>query len=199
MGGVSVGHGPMADASCGLSPPPPPRCARARPPRPPPTQGLTDALIANSQQSKAVARLTKLRDELADAPTPRAATPAPSAAASTSAPDVAGEGTSAAAPAPPASGRAPRPVDPVAVQLLLGKAYAGWRGHDADALAAYDALIKSAPEDFRGYLAKGVFLKERGRRGDAERMFLQVRPGWRGWGVGGWPGLAGAARAACLE
>jgi len=27
----------------------------------------------------------------------------------------------------------------------------------------------------RGYLAKGVFLKERGRRADAERMFLQAR------------------------
>lgn len=61
------------------------------------------------------------------------------------------------------------------MQLLLGKAYAGWRGHDADALAAYDALIKAAPGDFRGYLAKGVFLKERGRRSDAERMFLQAR------------------------
>lgn len=30
------------------------------------------------------------------------------------------------------------------------------------------------PKDFRGYLAKGVLLRERGRQGDAERMFLQV-------------------------
>jgi hypothetical protein len=133
-----------------------------------PLQGLTDALIANGQQSKAVKKLTQLRDGLALAPP----TPAPAAAAA----DAAGPASS--------SGRAPRPLDPVAVQLLLGKAYAGWRGHDPDALAAYDALIKSAPEDFRGYLAKGVFLKERGRRGDAERMFLQVPGGERDAGAG---------------
>jgi Flp pilus assembly protein TadD len=56
-----------------------------------------------------------------------------------------------------------------------GKTYAAWRGHDQDALSTYDALIKAVPEDFRGYLAKGVFLKERGRKGDAERMFLQAK------------------------
>jgi hypothetical protein len=38
----------------------------------------------------------------------------------------------------------------------------------------YDALISRFPEDYRGYLARGVFLRERGRRADAERMFLQV-------------------------
>jgi Flp pilus assembly protein TadD len=64
---------------------------------------------------------------------------------------------------------------PCHVCAVAGKAYAGWRGHDSDALSAYDALIASAPQDFRGYLAKGVFLKERGRRGDAERMFLQAK------------------------
>lgn len=56
-----------------------------------------------------------------------------------------------------------------------GKAYAGWRGHDQDALAAYDTLTGAFPTDFRGYLAKAVFLKERGRQGDAERMFLQAK------------------------
>jgi hypothetical protein len=61
------------------------------------------------------------------------------------------------------------------LHAVTGKAYAGWRGHDQDALAAYDTLIGAFPTDFRGYLAKGVFLKERGRQGDAERMFLQVR------------------------
>ncbi len=39
----------------------------------------------------------------------------------------------------------------------------------------YDNLIARFPEDFRGYLAKGVFLRDKGRRADAERMFLQVR------------------------
>lgn len=58
---------------------------------------------------------------------------------------------------------------------VAGKAYAAWRGHDQDALAAYDTLIGAFPTDFRGYLAKGMFLKERGRQGDAERMFLQAK------------------------
>ncbi len=43
---------------------------------------------------------------------------------------------------------------------------------------SYDALINRFPEDFRCYLAKGVFLRDKGRRADAERMFLQVC-GWR--------------------
>jgi tetratricopeptide (TPR) repeat protein len=62
-----------------------------------------------------------------------------------------------------------------AAAVAAGKAYAAWRGHDQDALAAYDTLIGAFPTDFRGYLAKGVFLKERGRQGDAERMFLQAK------------------------
>lgn len=58
---------------------------------------------------------------------------------------------------------------------LAGKAYAAWRGHDTDALSAYDTLIRAFPEDFRGYLAKGMFLRDRGRQGDAERMFMQAK------------------------
>ncbi|GIL73425.1 hypothetical protein Vretimale_17581 [Volvox reticuliferus] len=68
-----------------------------------------------------------------------------------------------------------RPLDPVGVELLTAKVYSAWRGHDQDALATYDELIKEFPEDYRGYLAKGVFLKEKGRKADAERMFLQAR------------------------
>lgn len=56
-----------------------------------------------------------------------------------------------------------------------GKSYAAWRGHDQDALAAYDTLIGAFPTDFRGYLAKGMLLRDRGRQGDAERMFLQAK------------------------
>lgn len=63
----------------------------------------------------------------------------------------------------------------VAADMTAGKAYAAWRGHDTDALAAYDTLIRAFPEDFRGYLAKGMFLRDRGRQGDAERMFLQAK------------------------
>lgn len=44
-------------------------------------------------------------------------------------------------------------VDPIQVDLLLGKAYADW-GHVSDAVSVYDHLISSNPDDFRGYLAK---------------------------------------------
>ncbi|XP_020261552.1 uncharacterized protein LOC109837640 isoform X1 [Asparagus officinalis] len=63
-------------------------------------------------------------------------------------------------------------VDPVQVELLLGKAYSDW-GHVSDAVAVYDQLISKYPNDFRGYLAKGIILKENGKLGDAERMFIQ--------------------------
>lgn len=65
-------------------------------------------------------------------------------------------------------------VDPIQVELLLGKAYSDW-GHISDALSVYDQLISSHPSDFRGYLAKGILLKENGKVGDAERMFIQAR------------------------
>ncbi|KAH7515254.1 hypothetical protein FEM48_Zijuj10G0007300 [Ziziphus jujuba var. spinosa] len=65
-------------------------------------------------------------------------------------------------------------VDPVQVDLLLGKAYSDW-GHVSDAVAVYDQLISAYPDDFRAYLAKGIILKENGKVGDAERMFIQAR------------------------
>uniref|UniRef100_A0A0E0IQ18 Uncharacterized protein n=1 Tax=Oryza nivara TaxID=4536 RepID=A0A0E0IQ18_ORYNI len=58
------------------------------------------------------------------------------------------------------------------VDLLLGKAYSDW-GHISDAVAVYENLITEHPEDFRGYLAKGIILKENGKSGEAERMFIQ--------------------------
>ncbi|PON78556.1 N-terminal acetyltransferase A, auxiliary subunit [Parasponia andersonii] len=67
-----------------------------------------------------------------------------------------------------------RKVDPIQVDLLLGKAYSDW-GHVSDAVSVYDQIISSHPEDFRGYLAKGIILKENGNTGDAERMFIQAR------------------------
>ncbi|KAG5559763.1 hypothetical protein RHGRI_003151 [Rhododendron griersonianum] len=65
-------------------------------------------------------------------------------------------------------------VDPIQVELLLGKAYSDW-GHVSDAVSIYDQLISNHPDDFRGYLAKGIILKQNDRVGDAERMFIQVR------------------------
>ncbi|KAK3015907.1 hypothetical protein RJ639_007643 [Escallonia herrerae] len=79
-------------------------------------------------------------------------------------------------------------VDPIQVELLLGKAYSDW-GHVSDAVSVYDQLISSHPDDFSGLLGKGLFihnsyrflstygiiLKENGKFGDAERMFIQAR------------------------
>ncbi|KAJ0076000.1 hypothetical protein Patl1_35250 [Pistacia atlantica] len=65
-------------------------------------------------------------------------------------------------------------VDPIQVELLLGKAYSDG-GRVSDAVAVYDRLISNYPNDFRGYLAKGIILKENGSAGDAERMFIQAR------------------------
>jgi len=153
--------------------------------------GLVDAYIANGQQANAVEYLLKLR---ARAPPVSAwgvrATDAPSPSSSNgSSVDSTGQSTSDANSSSPSSegastsdtatsgsSRRPiRPLEPVSVELLLAKTYSAWRGHDTDALATYDDLIKRFPEDFRGYLAKGVFLRDNGRRADAERMFLQAR------------------------
>ncbi|MQL78662.1 hypothetical protein Taro_011088 [Colocasia esculenta] len=65
-------------------------------------------------------------------------------------------------------------IDPIQVDLLLGKAYSDW-GHISDAVSVYDQLISTYPNDFRGYLAKGIILKENGNVGDAERMFIQYK------------------------
>ncbi|XP_048139914.1 uncharacterized protein LOC115755813 [Rhodamnia argentea] len=70
--------------------------------------------------------------------------------------------------------RSKQSVDPIQVGLLLGKAYSEW-GHVSDAVSVYDGLISSHPNDFRGYLAKGIILKQNGRAGEAERMFIQAR------------------------
>ncbi|XP_015694815.1 uncharacterized protein LOC102708261 isoform X1 [Oryza brachyantha] len=65
-------------------------------------------------------------------------------------------------------------IDPIQVDLLLGKAYSDW-GHISDAVSVYENLITEHPEDFRGYLAKGIILKENGKSGEAERMFIQAK------------------------
>ncbi|KAL2321432.1 hypothetical protein Fmac_025811 [Flemingia macrophylla] len=46
-------------------------------------------------------------------------------------------------------------LDPVQLNYL-GKAYSDW-GHVSDAIAVYDQLISTHPNDFRGYLAKARF------------------------------------------
>jgi len=63
----------------------------------------------------------------------------------------------------------------IEVDLLTGKVYTQWSGHNSDALKVYDTVIKEHPEDFRGFLAKGALLKKAGQKGDAERMFIQAK------------------------
>lgn len=53
--------------------------------------------------------------------------------------------------------------------------YTQWPRHDAEALAVYDRIVQEQPQDFRGYAAKGVLLRKLGRKGDAQRAFLQAR------------------------
>ena len=122
--------------------------------------GLADAYIANAQPAKAIEFLSGLKYSRKAAATPDSVTSGLSAR--TSSDDT-------------ASAASPSTVDSAALDLLTAKVYGSWRGHDNDALAVYDGLIKASPEDFRGYLAKGLFLKEHGRKADAERMFIQAR------------------------
>ncbi len=68
------------------------------------------------------------------------------AAASTAAAVVSLPSPASPSPASAASPTGSRPVDPVGVELLTAKVYSAWRGHDNDALAAYDRLIKAFPE-----------------------------------------------------
>ncbi|CAM0905736.1 unnamed protein product [Alopecurus aequalis] len=68
----------------------------------------------------------------------------------------------------------PKDIDPIQVDLLLGKTYSDW-GRISDAVTVYDKLITEHPEDFRGYLAKGIILKQNGKAGEAERMFIQAK------------------------
>ncbi|KAL3721235.1 hypothetical protein ACJRO7_005964 [Eucalyptus globulus] len=112
-------------------------------------RGLTNALLAAKKPDEAVRVLLASRDLM-----------------NSKKPNVEADGNTME--------RSKQNVDPIQVDLLLGKAYSDW-GHVSDAVSVYDGLIYSHPNDFRGYLAKGIILKENGRAGDAERMFIQAR------------------------
>eukprot|EP00877_Chromochloris_zofingiensis_P008322 jgi/Chrzof1/3743/Cz13g07090.t1 len=130
------------------------------------TGTASDEAAASSEQAVAEAAATTAATTSIE---PATAAQGPSTTAEAAAESSSGSSTSSSGQ------RAAKRLDPVAVQLLLGKTYAAWRGHDTDALGAYDQLIGDHPQDFRGYLAKGVFLKERGRHADADRMFIQAK------------------------
>lgn len=114
-------------------------------------RGLTNALIAARKPDEAVQMLLASRKSLKEEKTSGSS-----------------DGTKNSA------AKSKSEVDPIQVDLLLGKAYSEW-GHISDAVSVYNQLISTYPDDFRGYLAKGIILKENGNVGDAERMFIQAR------------------------
>jgi len=66
-------------------------------------------------------------------------------------------------------------ADDVDAQLLEARVYSGWKGHGKDAEEAYQRVITAHGEDFRGYLAKGVFFREIGRPAEADSLFRQAK------------------------
>ncbi|XP_024530095.1 uncharacterized protein LOC9659506 isoform X3 [Selaginella moellendorffii] len=123
--------------------------------------GLTEALIDANKPGEAVDELLRAKETTKTAPGVQVL----------KADDVEDKISSSA---PAEDGTSSSSLDPVQIDLLLGKAYSAWN-RPTDALTVYDALIKGRPDDFRGYLAKGVLLKEQGQASDAERMFIQAR------------------------
>ncbi|XP_034582278.1 uncharacterized protein [Setaria viridis] len=116
-------------------------------------RGLTNALLAAKKPDQAVDVILSCRQKLSEKSQTRLA-------------DLEAANDN--------GGQKPQDIDPIQVDLLLGKAYSDW-GHISDAVSVYDKLITEHPEDFRGYLAKGIILKENGKAGDAERMFIQAK------------------------
>ncbi|KAL2641248.1 hypothetical protein R1flu_008835 [Riccia fluitans] len=127
-------------------------------------QGLTDTLLASKKPGEAVGELLAARTRLKT-----------KAGQQLLATDPDGSSSSLSSK----EGTVPDPrdyeqIDPIQVELLLGKSYAAW-GKPGDAVSVYDGLIASYPDDFRGYLAKGILLKDQGKTADSERMFIQAR------------------------
>ncbi|TVU39907.1 hypothetical protein EJB05_13351 [Eragrostis curvula] len=114
-------------------------------------RGLTNSLLAAKKPDQAVEVILSCRQKLNENSQTRGADPANESGV-----------------------QKPQDIDPIQVDLLLGKAYSDW-GHISDAVSVYDQLISEHPEDFRPYLAKGIILKENGKSGEAERMFIQAK------------------------
>ena len=66
-------------------------------------------------------------------------------------------------------------ADDVDVLLLEARVYSSWIGHGKDAEATYQKVIDAHGEDFRGYLAKGVFCREIGKPAEADALFRQAK------------------------
>ncbi|MBV6627036.1 MAG: tetratricopeptide repeat protein [Rivularia sp. (in: Bacteria)] len=67
----------------------------------------------------------------------------------------------------------PNSVDTTAVQVLLGNVYAKEKRY-AQALSAYDKVIKNDPKDFRPVLAKAMVLKDQGKTEQAKPLFTKA-------------------------
>jgi tetratricopeptide (TPR) repeat protein len=68
----------------------------------------------------------------------------------------------------------PGDIDDVDAELLKARVYSGWKGKGKEAEKAFSDVVEKHPEDFRGYLARGVFMREIGRPDEATSMFKQA-------------------------
>ena len=68
----------------------------------------------------------------------------------------------------------PSDIDRVDADLLKARVYSGWKGKGKEAEKAFADVVERHPDDFRGYLAKGVFAREIGRPDEATAMFKQA-------------------------
>jgi tetratricopeptide (TPR) repeat protein len=68
----------------------------------------------------------------------------------------------------------PGDIDGVDAELLKARVYSGWKGKGKEAEKAFSDVVEKHPEDFRGYLARGVFMREIGRPDEATSMFKQA-------------------------
>ena len=66
-------------------------------------------------------------------------------------------------------------ADDVDLDLLEARVYSGWKGHGKEAEEKYRAVVDGHPDDFRGYLAKGVFFREIGKPAEADALFRQAK------------------------
>ena len=66
-------------------------------------------------------------------------------------------------------------TDDVDQALLEARVFSGWKGHGKEAEEAYQAVIDGHADDFRGYLAKGVFMREIGKPDQADALFRQAK------------------------
>lgn len=65
--------------------------------------------------------------------------------------------------------------DDVDSRLLEARVYSSWKGHGKDAEETYQRVIDAHGDDFRGYLAKGVFMREIGKPDQADVLFRQAK------------------------